>query len=749
MTKMTSAVAFLALIAWLAPLAAEVDFAESLAHGKPVRFLPKPDYRLTVKGDTDETDLTDGGLSKYHRPMLWFAKEAVGWSYPGQVQVLVDLGEVEPIDEIGLRLQGGSPQGTIAFPGVVEAVVSDDGRVYHKVASCSKWVPGERKKYGVPPNTGDAWIFPLRFTNLKTRGRYVGLRMYASSLLATDEFWVMRGKHKLSSVEFDPADRVDFTIDGPQLYFHKPVVKFAANLALPIPVGIMCGEAAAGKPMKLILDIPRGVKLVALSGCKDKGEDPSHEIPRGETADAGKFIRRQFDLVAPKRSIKNALRIYLSGDWPEGKTGVLRYQVESETHRSPLTAVPIQATKTRKTPKPRRLLTSLGWYSARALTEWPDGLGSLETLGINTVGSFAHWMKPDDEVQWNLIESARKRGFRLLNIDSTFHRMRSKTGEHFCQFADGTHGKAVCPSYRGDHYKEELQRVADECARMKPDYLFTDIELWGWRGPVDAKKCTRCREDFKKSGLATWEEWQLAKGYEMWTDLVRAVREACEKAGGPKVEFGGYDFRAGECYQYFWPFDRLYPQYMQSSQVSTYTPLEPYHIALVGDEARTDREKLPRSDVIPWLTPGDAGTFSGDSFRYALWECYVNGSRGVVFWSGRLWDPELLVAMGRAIKAVVPVEDVIVDGDLFKDFTAQPPARVSGMEKGDDIVLLVADYAQRSKGTLTVQLPLKKSCAVINLDTGERLTRLPAGKAVLKVNLGDERAVLLHISPAR
>ena len=51
----------------------------------------------------------------------------------------------------------------------------------------------------------------------------------------------------------------------------------------------------------------------------------------------------------------------------------------------------------------------------------------------------------------------------MLNVDSPWHKMlelHAKAPEMYCQFADGTHGEKLCPSYRGEFYAEELRRVA-------------------------------------------------------------------------------------------------------------------------------------------------------------------------------------------------------------------------------------------------------------------------------------------------
>jgi hypothetical protein len=167
---------------------------------------------------------------------------------------------------------------------------------------------------------------------------------------------------------------------------------------------------------------------------------------------------------------------------------------------------------------------------------------------------------------------------------------------------------------------------------------------------------------------------------------------------------------------------------------------------LVGNECREDRLYLPKTDVIPWITPGDAGTFSGESFRYALLECFANGARGVNFWSNRVWDAELLAAYSRVIRSIAPVEQLIVSGELLRDAEIQEPGRISGLVNGDEMLLLVADYLRSGPTKLSIRLPLRKTCIVTDLDSGEKIGEITPGESLI-VPLQAERVRLLHICP--
>ncbi|MDH7568892.1 MAG: hypothetical protein QHJ73_04840, partial [Armatimonadota bacterium] len=355
-----------------------------------------------------------------------------------------------------------------------------------------------------------------------------------------------------------------------------------------------------------------------------------------------------------------------------------------------------------------------------------------------------------ENAQWAYLETLRKAGFRVVSIDSPLHEMlnRNKNNRELtCQLSSGP-GSRLCPSYRGPAYQAELQRLRREAALARPTLLTADIELWTWTGPVDAPKCERCKADFARSGLKDWKEWQVAKGVEIWRDLVTAVREGAREGGGPVPEVGGYDFRPGEPYQFFWSVDRLYPEWIHGSEVSTYSALEPYHLALIGDEVRRDRKALGRSDVIPWLTPGDAGVFPGWAFRDALLECFANGARGLLFWSSRVWDTECLAAYADAIRVVTPVEDVIVEGDLLTDATAQPPIRLCGMRKGDDVFLLAADYAGKARVPVQIKVPIAKECVVEDLETGKEVARIRPNASLFTVQFVRPGARPFRVRPA-
>ena len=116
------------------------------------------------------------------------------------------------------------------------------------------------------------------------------------------------------------------------------------------------------------------------------------------------------------------------------------------------------------------------------------------------------------------------------------------------------------------------------------------------------------------------------------------------------------------------------------------------------------------------------------------------------FWSNRLLDAELMAAYARVIRDIAPVEDTIISGQLLEDAEVQSPGRISGVVSGDELLVLVSDYAGTGKTELSIRLPVKSKCIVTDLDTGEELGDISADEW-LAIPLHTERARFLQVKP--
>ncbi|MBM3500977.1 MAG: hypothetical protein FJX74_20160 [Armatimonadetes bacterium] len=86
-----------------------------------------------------------------------------------------------------------------------------------------------------------------------------------------------------------------------------------------------------------------------------------------------------------------------------------------------------------------------------------------------------------------------------------------------------------------------------------------------------------------------------------------------------------------------------------------------------------------------------------------------------------------------------------MDGQLYDKAVVDRPARVSGMSRGNDVALLVAEYYGSKPVTVTVNLEVPAASDVLDAETGEKLGALAAGKQTLAVKLDEHRSRVLWI----
>jgi len=722
----------------------------NLAAGEKVLFAPKPSYPSTNKGNTDSMDLTDGKLSQ--RLDMWGDAAAVGWNYDGRANLALDLGERCNIDEIAMRFSVFYKDNVhVNLPGWVEAFVSEDGVHYVKVAERSRWNdPSFFKGKDSPVNNGTPGVYCWRFSGLKdVRGRYVGLRFSGGYRVVSDELYVF-GQKSSAGEASSLGTQSGFTVAMPQPYFNKPELVIPSNITAPQPLGITTPDSKTIKgTLHLEFDLPEGLVWDA----------PLEDVEKVILSDG--YTRYIWNKINPS-SNRLLTRIYLRAPHQaDGATGKLCYRYSFGDWKSPDIYIPYRVVNVPIIPAPKRLLTTaFGWWRIQDTASWPDALKTFKHVGLNAVSLSASsnaplWMPEDhNDTLWHLLKTIREQGFKIFAADATYNTMvRKFKTEHpegkdiYCQSGDGSVGTRFCPTYRGDYYQEELARFAAQIVSVHPDITVQDIELWPSNGPVDVKKCTRCQADFAASGLRDWDKWLQSKGQEMWIDAMTAAHQQL-KEQGKDYQFmtGGYDFESGSAFQHVFNLDQLYPKYIQMANPSYYSSCYPIDFSTIIEQTRKNSQHV---NVMPILTPGDAGPIPGDAFKWSILESYCNGARGVLFWSARSWDAEYLIAYSDAIRAITPVEDIIMDGQLIGDAAqVETPGHLSGMKNDNKMVLLVSDYQHAGNGTLQLKLQLKVPSQIRDLNSGQLLEKnLAAGNKSISVPLNGADARLLEISP--
>lgn len=739
----------------------------NLAQGQPVWITPAPNGHIADLKNNPAL-LTNSKITK-KGSMLWKGGQSIGWRSAGRVNIAVDLGQLSHVEEVAFRLQGDAG----GMPGWIEIVASKDGKHWTRLAQVSRFEPNYRKKIArITGTSKNEFIINkpgphlFRFKKIDVDARWIGIRMYTSAVATgvTDELYAWGTPlSNTASPSALKGKAAGFSVKRPQVYFNKPRMKLLTNIAAPLPVSVVPAARKAkdksNAPLTVTFFMPPGVEL--LSGrLGPRGNTMTVEEAQVTTLGDG-TTKYHFTVPEPTKMKRLLGRLYVQATgWSDGQTGTLRYQFGQSDWQSKIVSVPVQAVRVPKAPQLETIMTGLGWWAARWSMQWPHVLDAFRQIGLNTFPVRMNYftahngpplIKPG-YAAFELMRKAQKKGFYISGFytSSPFLQAQGlkKASKQYHFNEEGQVGTQIDPSYHGKYYQQAVDRFAKTVARVNPDFLAMDVEEFHRVSLKVYKQCTRCQRLFQKSDFETWNEWRLSLGDKLWQDFIGAARRALKKAGKtPDFQIGMYALRPGVPYGHITSFNHLYPDYFDYSMPHIYGAYYGSRLVKVGNIVRQDRKRLPESDIMPWLTPGDTGIFPGHMFKWALLESYANGARGIWFWSGKMWDAEDLIAYNKVIRAIAPVEDVIVKGELAGDAAkVLGPGRISGMKRNGEMLLLVADYEHETDGKVKLKLDLPANVVVTDLlKNGKKVAELKSGHTELVVPLNGKKARLLHI----
>lgn len=693
----------------------DLTSGKNLALGKKLTLAPTPDYRLT-KDDNDVYDLTDGELTTRSDDKVWFDRQSVGWYMGnGEAYLKLDLGKLEKIDRLVIRCLGGTV-GNFQFPRSFQAYVSRDDDKYFLAREMQKLMPGESDQsdfigqYYIEEQ-GSMYatrMYPFQLT-LQAEARYLILKITGTSgSIFSDEMAVLEAEAP------GPGFNAAYQNPGQVIPLEGLLVKPRLG-TLDLIRGIPAPQAFAmldlrpadsfGAAAELVLDLPPGVTVqypeVASETIRLDGADYLRVTVPIEVKNKKLSAPNLFLEVSPRCRGKLPA-------WSMARTnGVDHYR----------SRLPLQIVSLPPIPRFQRLHVSLSWMSEGYGMNWPNFFKQWEKLGFNTVSSFPRWWKVNDhQEQRDYVNAAHEHGYKVIMNDSAFHEMmrgHKEGSEIFCDIPDRQH-KMLCPSYRGQFYDKEMERVA-RCVRTGvPDFVFYDIECWT-RMNYSAALCRRCQEGMKKSGKSL-EDFLLDCRVEHMRDLDAAVRRGAAEAGIPVPVQGDYarDFiRTSE----FFPL--VYPQYINIAMPSLYVAGRAVD---VHKRIRGNYRQMQVKQQIPWLSTGTYGEFEPFKVEQMVLEALLNGASGITYYCFRDFtdSPHDFYYHAKALAMLRPHEDLIMDGEVIEPTGANELMFYSAIKNNQEMLLLVGNYYKADENT-TVALPWNKLASVTDLQTKKKV----------------------------
>jgi len=709
----------------------------NLALGTKVRLIPKPNYHLTTDAG-DETDLTDGKLSSKIDDRIWFNKDSVGYYNNGdRVSIVMDLGEVKPVDRVVVRALGGSGKG-FRYPSSFEVLVSRDAKVWYSSVIQTKLQPAEasqadfRTTFYYPEESlwPDAVMKPFRLP-VHADARYLIVRVKMDQHFFSDEIAVIEAKTRDN--EFNrvyQSKGMVIPLEGISVHPRVPKLAVVAGVAAPqkFEVDDLRQENIPVRKAVVHLELPEGLNV---SGLEGKPFLKSGRKYNKFTIPLDKKLKMKVIYILSSENISGNLpnaELYAEYD---GKTG-------------PRCVLPVKTVKLAPFKTFQKLPVCLAWMTGeRVLHSWPDFLKNYRRFGFNEVGVFPrYWYRsknPDLAPRKKDYQELSAAGFRLVMNDSTFHEMMvGKPAGHeiFCRMKKPC--RLVCPSYTGEYYKKEMDRVARCVALCKPNSVGLDIECFNHIKQA-IRECKRCREAIAASGKSG-EEYMRDCGTRQINDISEAVAKGAKEAGipVPKLYFYGLQDKHGLV-----TFSEVYPKYLNAAQPSLYVGGHPEVIHKV---IRANYRKLGKRDIIPWLSPGCYGEFDSELVEPIVLEAFLNGSRGIWYYSfGDFADSPLdFYYHARAIAKLAPHEELLIRGKYGEIAGSNSRMFYSSVSDEKEALILIGNYFRANPAT-SVNLPFDTVGSVRDLDTGKLL---PASKELtLEVQPGKFR--LLHVTAGK
>lgn len=699
---------------------------ENLALGKKVKLVPKPDYRLTVAGDSDEFDLTDGEITKAHKDHVWFAPKAVGWYLVEGLErlIMIDLEKPEPIDRIVIRLLGGTSH-TFQYPQEFQVWLSDDGKLFRQALGMTKLMPNEAEQCDWKTTyyldeSGDKYetrMYPFELP-VRATGRYVILKIVGSTgSVFSDEMAILKAQKpelvKRNDEEMKKQPAVPFPLEGVVATARWPELGLVRGLTLPqhFKLNDLRDSGFDPKtPINLGLELPEGIEFVNAGEVAKPGEKPNQWIIPSRKSGSKNIIPPLYFFTKKARFEKTAsARIYaLVG-------GVKQFE----------TKLPIRVEELKEFEPFEKTNISLAWMGDNWQKEWPDFFENYRKLGFNVVPTFPrYWPKTDEDAApfAEYLAQARKHGFGIVMNESPLHVMISgKPDGHeiFCQ-VPGKQLHDLCPCYRGEFFEAEMQRVA-RCVRLsKPDEVFFDIECWE-HAMNNAKTCTRCQAKFKEAQKAepdlTLEEFIFRQGKEVMHALLEAVVQGAKEAGIPTPKIGSYGRHPKSPTRAIERFSDIYPSEIDFSMPSLYCMGRGQ---VVHETISEDHQLLGNREIVPWLSAGCYGEFDPAKMEALVLESFLNGARGITYYCFQDFDTPLdFYFHAKALAELRPYEKLLLEGEKIETVKClQKDFLVSAWGNQNEMLLLLGNYAGAPPKT-SVRFPFKKGCKVRDLQSGE------------------------------
>ena len=422
---------------------------------------------------------------------------------------------------------------------------------------------------------------------------------------------------------------------------------------------------------------------------------------------------------------------------------------------------------------PKKIMTWF-WHLWGVLRDYPD-----ETA-FNKIG-FAY---PNPEYFARIIKKDRHPG----KVGVGYLRFAAKEEDAKCVKLDGIKvGGLACPTYRGKEFNQVIETgkraidmgvyehsfdperrngkeicFCDRCLSQFKDYFQANSNL-PYKNPKEFMQNPSNYPQYHK----LWIKFKIEKEHQRQADYRRAMLDYMAEKGLDTRRFKLF-FAANAGWR---DEKKKWIGHMESSLQDPlilkdicdyYAPM--YYIEINGrfrmavdmleiseELAGIHQYSKGKVKVCPTLSAGyPYSEFVGNiepngMMKYQILEAFAGGAKGVIVYSEGWFDALDMKFVAEAIKQILPVEDIIVDGkptDKVKSLDRK--VFVKGIESKKGAVILVSEYSVVPKES-KIEYPVDSVSSVIDLSTMKEITTISPDNPTFKIRLDENRAKLFFV----
>lgn len=699
---------------------------ENIALGKKISASMAPNYKSAPNNKLE--NLLDGKLSKREDGKILFSPEAFAWvgsvkDVNRGIYLIVDLQQDYPIKTIAMRCMGGGATSSQQVPSKITVLTSEDGLEYYEAGTFLKVGKDEsstanNKNLFYLEETGENFVFPICFPDLKIKARYVVFLISGTITFFADEIAIIKGDFAPEQVKLNPEEKRIFIKTGLVFYPAKGILAVSRNIITPnfIYFNDFRKEVDMKKEIKYCLELPNYLEVMQTSCSGRISVQPLDANNKKWILDKPVYNPGLTSTIGP-------LYFKVTGK-PNDTKDCAYFYAECEGYKPNKVEVPLQIIDIPKVPELKKFHVSLAWMTDKQRADWPSFLEAYGHMGFNTVPTFPHYYMDKSPVADKLkkderlaaLQEARAHGFKILQVESPFHIIywrHKNDDEIFCQLPNTqTPGRtsrvALCPSYRGPFYREEIERVGEAAAAVQPDYIFYDIECWG---TGFTPKCEICQNYKAKLKIDDERAFLQTLGKEHINDLYTEIK----KRLGKVPLNGTYAFTTQDLSHSIYSFKKLYPQLLNFTQPSLYVG---GNVQKVHSMLSTEFNAIGKRICIPWLSTGTGGEYDSRKIEPMLYTAFLDGVAGITYFQFFDFDTPLdFYYHAKALATLAPFEDILASGKIMSVACDNPSLMTCAWENREKkaILLLVYNHISDRTENAAWTMPVKNLAEVKNV----------------------------------